>query len=231
MRTVILVPYRSDGGRRDVLWKFTAEWLARHHPEYPIYVGESPTGLFNRSAAINHAAELAGDWDVAVVCDSDTLVSPSQFEDAVAQAHSTGRLTSALTQVIELSEKSTDKFLADPNIDPSTLPSARTRKSEILTQSSVIAVPRPLWDAIGGFDDKFTGWGCEDNAFWLAASIVAADGKTNGKPLRIKGPAFHLWHLPVKKIKILDPAFRINQKRLRLYKKSRTPEQLAGLRG
>lgn len=225
MRTVILVPYRPDGGRRDELWKFTASWLAKHHPDYPIYIGESPAGLFNRSAAINHAAEVAGDWDVAVICDSDTLVMPAQFQKSVSQAHSTGLLTSALTEVVELTEMSTDQFMTDAEIDPSKLRSVRTRRREILTQSSVIAAPRRLWDAVGGFDEEFCGWGCEDNAFWLAAGIVGGAGKV----LRIDGPAYHLWHEPASKIKILDPAFRTNSRRLRLYKKSRTPEQLASL--
>lgn len=189
-------------------------------------MGASPDGLFNRSAAINNAAKEAGDWDVAVICDSDTLVVPAQFEKAVSQAHTTGLLTSALTEVVELTEKSTDELLAGADAALNTLRSVRTRRREILTQSSVIAVPRKLWDAVGGFDEQFSGWGCEDNAFWLAAGIVGGAGKV----LRINGPAFHLWHEPASKIKILDPAFRINSKRLRRYKKSRTPEQLALLR-
>ena len=61
MRTVILVPYRSDGDRRDQLWDFTRNWLQRHHPDYPIYLGPSPDGPFNRSAAINQAARDAGE--------------------------------------------------------------------------------------------------------------------------------------------------------------------------
>jgi len=230
LRTVILVPYRPDGGRRDELWSFTAAWLKRHHPDYPIYIGESPAGLFNRSAAINHAATEAGDWDVAVICDSDTLVAPSQFEDAVARAHSTELLTSTLTRVVELTEESTDRFMADSELDPRGLRSVRTRKRELLTQSSVVAVPRRLWDAVGGFDEEFCGWGCEDNAFWLAAGIVGGHGKANGNPSRISGPAYHLWHPPATKIKILDPAFRSNSRRLRRYRKARTPEHLALLR-
>ncbi|MCW2518495.1 MAG: glycosyltransferase [Mycobacterium sp.] len=225
MRTVILVPYRSDGGRRDELWKFTRGWLERHHPTYQIYVGESPEGLFNRSAAINRAAKEAGEWDVAVVCDSDTVVPPAQFEEAVSAANRTGLLASALNRVVELSRESTDRLLTGADLDLRQLKKDRTRTKDDMTQSSVIAVPRALWDAVGGFDEEFCGWGCEDNAFWLAATVFGG-----GEPLRVDGSAFHLWHELASKIKLFDPIFRNNFKRLRHYKRAETPRQLALLR-
>ncbi len=225
MRTVILVPYRADGGRRDALWAFTRGWLHTRHPDYQIYVGASPEGLFNRSAAINRAAGAAGDWDVAVVCDSDTVVPAAQLEEAVAVAAESGLLTSALNRVVELSRESTDRLLAGADNDIRHLKRDRTRTKDDMTQSSVLAVPRPLWDAIGGFDEEFCGWGCEDNAFWLAATVFGG-----GEPRRVDGPAFHLWHELASKVKLFDPVFRSNFWRLRHYKKAETPRQLALLR-
>jgi hypothetical protein len=233
VRTVILVPYRPDGDHRDQLWGFTRGWLTRHHLGYPIHLGSSPPGPFNRSAAINQAATAAGDWDVAVICDSDTVVPPAQLEDAVAHAHDTGLLTSALTTVAELSRTSTAALLADEQIDVTTLGKIRTRRKDDLTQSSVIAVPRALWDAIGGFDEQFSGWGCEDNAFWIAATLhsgAAQRGhRTDGTPRRIHGAAYHLWHEKASKIKLFDPIFRANFFRLRHYKKATTSDHLAAL--
>jgi hypothetical protein len=225
VRTVILVPYRPDGGRRDQLWTFTRAWLEARHPDYQIYVGASPEGLFNRSAAINSAAAEAGDWDVAVVCDSDTVVPAAQLEEAVATAHRTGLLTSALTKVVELSRESTDLLLSGTDADVTRLKKDRTRTKDDMTQSSVLAVPRSLWDAVGGFDEEFCGWGCEDNAFWLAATVFGG-----GDPIRVQGSAFHLWHELASKIKLFDPVFRSNFWRLRHYKKAETPTQLAMLR-
>ncbi|KAA0101257.1 hypothetical protein CIW49_07185 [Mycolicibacterium sp. P1-18] len=222
---MILVPYRPDGGRRDQLWTFTHAWLEARHPDYAIYVGASPEGLFNRSAAINAAAVEAGDWDVAVVCDSDTVVPAAQLEEAVATAHRTGLLTSALSKVVELSRESTDLLLSGVDADVTRLKKDRTRTKDDMTQSSVLAVPRSLWDAVGGFDEEFCGWGCEDNAFWLAATVFGG-----GDPIRVQGSAFHLWHELASKIKLFDPVFRSNFWRLRHYKKAETPTQLAMLR-
>jgi hypothetical protein len=234
LRTVILVPYRPDSDRRDRLWNFTRSWLEQHHPDYPIYLGSSPDGPFNRSAAINHAAKDAGEWDVAVICDSDTVVPPAQLDKAIRDAHETGLLASALTKVVELSKKSTNRLLADSQTDILTLNKIRTRRKEDMTQSSAIAVPRTLWDAIGGFDEGFCGWGCEDNAFWIAATLLGGAGRgrpTGGEPLRVNGAAYHLWHEKASKIKLFDPVFRTNFKRLRHYKKAKTPDQLALLCG
>lgn len=227
MRTVILVPYRPDGGRRDQLWTFTRAWLEARHPDCQIYVGASPEGLFNRSAAINSAAKEAGDWDVAVICDSDTVVPAAQLEEAVTTADRTGLLVSALTRVVELTRESTDPLLAGTDIDAdlSRLKKVKTRTKDDMTQSSVLAVPRRLWDAVGGFDEEFCGWGCEDNAFWLAATVFGG-----GDPLRVEGSAYHLWHELASKIKLFDPVFRSNFWRLRHYKKAETPTQLAMLR-
>lgn len=239
MRTVILVPYRSDSGRRDELWKFTREWLGKHHPDYEIYVAGGPSsGLFNRSAAINQAAREAGAWDVAVICDSDTVVPPAQLERAVSEADRTGRLTSALTKVVELSEKSTNQLLSDSEVDILHLKAQRTRTKDDMTQSSVLAVPRSLWDAIGGFDEEFTGWGCEDNAFWLAATVLGGIGRVDAEveahgskePLRITGSAYHLWHPVASKIKLFDPVFRRNFWRLQRYKKLESGAELHLLR-
>jgi predicted glycosyltransferase involved in capsule biosynthesis len=56
------------------------------------------------------------------------------------------------------------------------------------TFSGVLAVPRALWDAVGGFDERFVGWGFEDLAFWSACTALAGGFE------RIPGRMIHLWH-------------------------------------
>ena len=170
-----------------------------------------------------------------MICDSDTVVPPTQLEAAVGRAHDTGLLVSALIAVVELSRKSTARLLGGTQSDIAALGRIRTRRKDDMTQSSVIAVPKTLWDAIGGFDEGFCGWGCEDNAFWIAATLLGGaecgDPTAAGKPLRVDGAAYHLWHEKASKIKVFDPIFRTNFFRLRHYKKAKTPDQLALLCG
>jgi len=171
MTVPVLVPYRPDGGHRDRLWRFVRTWFWGVPPvscDYTVVVGRSPDGPFNRAAAVNAAAAAAGDWDVAVIADADTWVPGAQLDSAVRLARQTGRLAAAFTAVIELDEASTEVLVGGelahiPISAVVNLGIRRVRVEPLVTQSSMLAVPRALWDRIGGFDEGFVGWGCCDS--------------------------------------------------------------------
>lgn len=219
MNTVILVPYRGDGGRRDELWAFTEAHLHDHHP-YPIIEGSSPDGPFNRAAAINDAAGRA-DWDIAVISDADTICPPEQLDDAVQLAAVSGRLVFAFTTVTELDQATTDQLLAGTPLLTEGI--VQIRRDELGIQSSLCAVPRCLWNKVGGMDDKFVGWSAEDNAFTKACTIMGGD------PLRVDGTVYHLWH-PTSRPSLQDHNYRRNQIRWRRYAQACTETDLAKLR-
>ncbi len=224
MTIPVLVPYRPDGGYRDQIWQFLQDnYWADLRDDYTIISNPGPEGLFNRSAAINRAArqaelQLNWEWDIAVIADADTWVPPQQLDDAFHLAWRTGKAVSALTSVIELSEHYTRTVLTAASLyppSPLSLGVERVRTQELQTQSSMIVVPRTVWEAVGGFDEKLVGWGTEDNIFWHAASILT------GTPLRIDGAAFHLWHPsadPVERAQ--DPYWRANWKRWSDYQRA-----------
>jgi GT2 family glycosyltransferase len=220
MKTVALIPYRSDQGHRDRLWQHLKSNYWSESP-YPLFVGGHDDGPFNRSMALNRAAKSAGDWDVAIIADSDTWVSTEQLSDAVRLASTGGRLVSALTAVAELDARCTERILCG-DLKFFDIGLERVRAGELATQSSMLAVPRSLWDNIGGFDEKFAGWGGEDNAFWRAASILG------GQPHRVQGYAYHLWHQPAINTteRRSDPAYRVNLARWNRYKTARNERTL-----
>jgi GT2 family glycosyltransferase len=50
--------------------------------------------------------------------------------------------------------------------------------------SGCFITPRDVWDRVGGYDERFTGWSHEDAAFLLAAGVID----------RLSGPMYHFWH-------------------------------------
>lgn len=193
MNVVVLVPRRADNGPRDALWTWCKERWQRYHPDYRIVEGHHDDGPFNRSAAINTAARLAGEWDIAVVIDADIFLRASQVKAAVDKARKTGRVTWAHTRWRGLSEDWTKRVVRPK--DPRDFgPEIRGVDMDILIEktnpiswSCCIAIPRTVWDRLGGFDERFRGWGFEDHAF--RAVVCGLYGHE-----RLKGDVYHLWH-------------------------------------
>ena len=191
----VLVPRRADHGLRDMLWEHLrlTYWPFLREPCCEVIEGTHTIGPFNRSAALNAAAHAAGDWELAIIADSDSWVDPLQLRDAVALARRSGRLVVAFDHVLELTQDATSILLrrhGPIRVQPGySTERVRTEAQDPTTvQSTMLVVPRAVWDAVGGFDERFAGWGCEDNAFWRACELLT------GSPLRVPGPAYHLWH-------------------------------------
>lgn len=195
MRTVFLVPRRADGGQRDAIWAFCrARWEALF-PDIPIYEGHDDEGLFNRSAAINRAARQAdedGMWDYAIVIDADVLLPRSQVEQAAATAKETARVTWAHHRWRGIREDWTARIVKDkadyfgPECDRSDI-DVLVERTNPISWSCCIVIPRAVFDDLGGFDERFEGWGFEDLAF--QSVIVGLYGHE-----RVEGDVLHLWH-------------------------------------
>jgi len=194
-RVVFLVPRRRDGGQRDRVWDYCRGRWERLLPDVAVFEGHHDVGPFNRSAAVNRAAELAGDWDVGVVIDSDIVLSISQAEAAIEMAAMTGKVTWGHRRWRGVREDATKRIIDDRHNRAVDLPAELDRdaldliveRTNPLSWSCFIAMPRAVFDEMGGFDERFMGWGWEDMAF---QSVVAG---LYGYE-RIEGDVVHLWH-------------------------------------
>lgn len=180
MKAVILVPYRA-GGRRTRNWR-----AARSFWEtlgLKIVTADGMAGPFQRAHARNRAAGIAGDWDVALFTDADiVLANRQQAEAAIMRAYITGAYTVAYSTLRYLTEEGT-KYVAKggPSIQ------ADYNESAALTWECCFAVRRDAWDKVGGFDERFRGYGGQVAAFFYSVATFA------GRE-RINGLAFHLAH-------------------------------------
>ena len=185
MRTVILVPRRADKEHRDRVWAWCKTRLATEHPDLEVFEGiHAGTQPFNRSLAVNRAAKKAGNWDLAVIADSDSFVGADQLNAAIARCASTGKMTLAYDQFVYLSHAMSARVM--DGFDGNWWAGVEWWMPG--TCSSMVAVTRPVWDEAEGFDEGFVGWGGEDIAFSLKAQTFG------GGLERIPGPVWHLHH-------------------------------------
>jgi hypothetical protein len=186
----VLIPRRAGDEWRDRVYEVVKD----HWSESPFEVVEAhdDEGHFNRSAAINKAARLAGDWDVAVIADADTTVDLDQVEQGVKQARETGRLVLPFTVRCLLGRSGTQRILEGKTGPWERYVKARQVPSDAYEYiSGCQVIPRELWDTVGGFDERFEGWGGEDDAFHAACTALSG---CDARRDRIEGNAWHLWH-------------------------------------
>lgn len=218
---MVLVPRRAGRPDRDELWRFARPWWKRE-VGLPIVEGDHDDGPFNRSAALNRAAELAGDWSVAVLIDADVLVNPDAVTSAIAVATETGAMVVAFTDRWHIGPVATNRILAgwSGNWRP------HSRRIVVESVSSAVVVRRDLWERVGGFDEAFVGWGWEDVAFRVACEAVSA------RPIvRIGATLWHLHHQVSGGNNPDEPTFVANRERGELYRAHQwDPDAIAALR-
>jgi hypothetical protein len=181
-RPVIVVPWRGGNKYRERNWEFCKTWWAQFG--WPVveveHEGELP---FNRSWTINEGARRGWPWDVLVAVDADVIeADPQQVVDGVRVAHETQKLVVPHIAGHDLDDAGSKLLIADrPGWE------RRVQKKRPVCNSRVTIVPESVYEKVGGFDDRFQGWGHEDVAFYACARTV------NGME-QLPGIAYHLWH-------------------------------------
>lgn len=184
MSTVILVPRREGFAWRDKVWAWTKAWWQREFPDLPMFEGHHNVGLFNRAAALNAASKMAGDWDIALIIDSDVICDPAHVREAIRLAAEHDRIVVPFKVRHNLNQRGTERIMAGEGAHWE-----RWIARNFYDQhSSVIAVPRNVWNTVGGFDETFAGWGMEDTAFAISAITLVGD------LIHMDGECWHFWH-------------------------------------
>lgn len=141
-------------------------WVRYVHT--PIASNDEPYG---RSAAFNEGVRHAR-GRVLILHDNDMIVPAAYAAETVRQVNG-GFEAVDLKRFV---------FYLTPD-------GARCEKVVQNVRGGSVAITRDAYDAIGGFDESFAGWGGEDNDFWDRAETLRASrfGYL---------PMLHLWHEP-----------------------------------
>jgi len=181
----IIVPYKPDGGYRDMNWS----WIKRRYsclmPNAEICIGNDNSEPFSKSSSINKAANFAS-GDILIIADADILFDPIQVEAALNNLSSYAWITPFVNR-IELGEKDSMELISkDPNVDIENISFSDYK----ITQpgvGSICILKHEAFDIVKGFDERFKGWGGEDCAFEMSLETLCGQ--------RYQPPGSKIWHL------------------------------------
>ena len=181
----ILIPFVSDDETRNEAFKWIKNFYENTLPGVEICIGEAAAEPFSKSKAVNHAASLAT-RDIFVIADSDIFYDPSLILQSIKLLESHPWVI-PYQRVYNLDIESTQELLKhEPNWP---IPFAYTgRQRPQMGWGGVNILPRQHFERVAGFDERFQGWGGEDDAFAFSLNHLF------GLPFRIDATIFHLWH-------------------------------------
>ena len=198
----LLVPFRSDNGRRAETWNWLERYWAHELPGAELVIGTDNHPAFSKTSAVNQAAAKAN-GDIFVILDADCYISgdvvlncAQNIRSEKARGHALWympyrnfyRLTDTASRVV---------LNSDPTLPPRFFAAA---PAAIHTQNQLGSVnghhfgaliqlmPREAFEITGGMDTRFYGWGGEDVAFMHAVDTLYVKHKTSDNGV------IHLWH-------------------------------------
>lgn len=201
----VLIPFKTDNGRREQLFNFCRDVVWKSYG-YKVIQGTDSSDPFIKSRAINAGLQRVFDSgsDVFISADADSYAPKEQIEQAITLARKTGRMVIPYTRLKEYTKDVTDQALSTGIIPSPNGAADLIRKEWYGLESSVLVIPTKLIKEFGGWDERFYGWGGDDNAFAKKMAIIGhhidpkmpnyCNHKRGDCHLRIPGWGYHIWH-------------------------------------
>jgi glycosyltransferase involved in cell wall biosynthesis len=198
----LLVPYRSDNGRRAETWNWLRRYWANELPGAEIVIGRDNHTPFSKTSAVNDAASRAT-GDVLVILDADCYLSGDVVVNCASLIRSEGIRSHPLwfmpyRSFYRLTDSASRAILATDPKQPTRYFAMQPSRTDTLSPigsvkghwfgALVQVMPREAFDAVGGMDTRFAGWGGEDVAFMHAVDTLY------GKHRTTPNGVIHLWH-------------------------------------
>ncbi|MBP1930897.1 glycosyltransferase family 2 protein [Ammoniphilus resinae] len=184
-----LFPYKPDRGIRDTNFKWIKKFYKKTYPKAEICVGINNEKLFNRSQAINLAAKQAT-REIFVIVDADIFCDPSVLKESIKLLKKAPWVI-PYRYIIRIAEENSRKLLKTAPgwpLEITDFEKIDTTKYTFDWVGHINIIPRKYFMAVGGFDERFCGWGGEDDAFSCAVNTLCGPYK------RLEHSIHHLWH-------------------------------------
>lgn len=231
MQVGVLIPFNGHDLHRNRLYEWVSKfWRSRLDSQF-IFAPQMNVDNFSRSGyrnlLFNHLIEAG--CDIVVSIDADTFCDPTQIHQAIEV------IEKDLVDVVypfnvyyNLNRETTDKLL---DIDPSedfSLPSDPANfgyDHEIFhSPGGILVIKSEVFLGVDGYDERFIGWGYEDNAFRRSLELYGASR------MELRGLCLHLWHPVGQDSGFNSPNIYHNRDLFVLYNKCQSWNELTNLR-
>ncbi|GIP26072.1 hypothetical protein J23TS9_12020 [Paenibacillus sp. J23TS9] len=182
----VLIPYQSDGGPRDEAFRYVKGFYEQQLPEIEICVGELSHEIFCRSKAINKAAAAAS-GRIFIIADGDIIYDPDLMKDALKQV-ADNRWIIPFSSITRMTYNNSQAILQRDAHWPLQIPLETMPDNARFFVGGVNVLSRKAFELVGGYDERFIGWGGEDEAFAYSLDTMV------GKHIRLEGNLLHFWH-------------------------------------
>ncbi|HEX3045394.1 MAG TPA: galactosyltransferase-related protein, partial [Bacillota bacterium] len=190
MKISALVPFKSDnGGIRDRNLAYVRKRYETLMPEVELVIGEDQSELFNRSKAINRAAAKAT-GDLLMIVDGDIFFGTRLIDKIMVIAPDHPWIIPfcrGYKLTLEMSRKVTESETIKL---PDRLRPGDIERNCFYYGAFINVMSRKAFETVGGMDERFHGWGGEEEALVRALDTLV------GKHYRMDETIFHLWHPP-----------------------------------
>lgn len=209
MSAVVVVPYRDDpSSQRRANAETVLKWLSSldvsvvlselsEEPDTEISLPDGVSrihtfsdGAFNKAQACN-AGFLHTTDDVVAFVDADTVMDSRIFKAALRRLESRDEVIRPFSSLVDLTLEETLSYFGTGLLpEPASTQRNDLRDGDVIPLcGGMVLMRRERFFSVGGYDERFQGWGGEDDA--LSFALI----RTGATIMVMKEvPAFHLWH-------------------------------------
>jgi len=196
----LLIPFNGTDEQRKKVFKWLRKYWKHELPDAEVVIGKSSMSPFCKTNALNNAVRTSR-GRVLVMIDADAYMSGAVIDrcaDRILEELDNHLWYVPYRKLYRLTKEVTDEVLASSPSSPKRLPFPLDAKYIDGDQAKsayghrygamIMMFPREAYNTLGGFDERFIGWGSEDVCILRALDTLWGKHKTT------KNAVYHMWH-------------------------------------